>query len=435
MLNFKRVFIAVLCLLFLSNIAFAETVSGQKIDNATLASEVTVEITQSGRINVASGTPQSAEINLTTPQEDEWQQVNRLTSEQTITDSLGNKLAYIKQQNPGNDIPYSTKTRITVKNRYVADLPTSYAIPEEIQKFVQPSKNIQSDDARIKSLAQQITADAKNNFEAISLLAFWVNENLQYDSSYVGEHKDALWVLENKKGVCAEYSTLFTALVRALGIPARYTSLYAYGDNGWESHAVTEVYLGKWIMVDPLWLQVGNVDATHIKYTVQLDNQVLESVNILGINVGEISWPENNYNFETISVKYKSRLPVTITSSAIALKPGENFTISARMLSPHYGVESFTLEPCISDTPIVSLEKKKVNVILEPDKGQTITWNGSVSGNLKENVLYTCPLTLNSASFEPKSINLHVSTSGTQENFLSIIINAIVNFFKSLFGR
>jgi transglutaminase-like putative cysteine protease len=53
-------------------------------------------------------------------------------------------------------------------------------------------------------------------------------------------------------GVCRDFAHLGIAFCRALGIPARFVSAYAYGLNPPDFHAHIEAFLGgRWILFDP----------------------------------------------------------------------------------------------------------------------------------------------------------------------------------------
>lgn len=57
-------------------------------------------------------------------------------------------------------------------------------------------------------------------------------------------------VFHQKKGVCQDYSHLFIALARYIGIPARYANGLPLGSG--PSHAWSEVYVdGIWVGIDP----------------------------------------------------------------------------------------------------------------------------------------------------------------------------------------
>ncbi len=54
-----------------------------------------------------------------------------------------------------------------------------------------------------------------------------------------------------RAGVCRDFAHLGTAFCRALGIPARFVSCYAYGLVPRDFHAVFEAYLdGRWWLFD-----------------------------------------------------------------------------------------------------------------------------------------------------------------------------------------
>ncbi len=67
----------------------------------------------------------------------------------------------------------------------------------------------------------------------------------------------ALDILREHKGYCAEHALLFVALCRAAGIPARRCSGYVCIGDDWGSHAWAEIWVGKWMGVDPTTNDVG----------------------------------------------------------------------------------------------------------------------------------------------------------------------------------
>ncbi len=87
------------------------------------------------------------------------------------------------------------------------------------QLFTRPEKYVESDDTRIKELAEQLQQDKINPYAIAGAIYDWVIDNLTYRK--VGGLKGAKFALENGYGECGDYSALFTALCRAAGIPAR----------------------------------------------------------------------------------------------------------------------------------------------------------------------------------------------------------------------
>jgi hypothetical protein len=83
----------------------------------------------------------------------------------------------------------------------------------------------------------------------------WVREHLQ-DIGYDGTDRGALYALIGKKGDCTEYASLFVALCRRAGIPARAMGGYVTTQNTVLDpatyHNWAEYYLdGHWRLADP----------------------------------------------------------------------------------------------------------------------------------------------------------------------------------------
>ena len=85
----------------------------------------------------------------------------------------------------------------------------------------------------------------------------------------------SLTALESLSGDCTEHTVLFIALARAAGIPARICSGIAFARDAFYYHFWAEVYVGRWVQMDPTWGQTI-ADANHI----QLDGSTLESDNL-----------------------------------------------------------------------------------------------------------------------------------------------------------
>ncbi|MFH1249329.1 MAG: transglutaminase domain-containing protein [archaeon] len=150
--------------------------------------------------------------------------------------------------------------------------------PIKINSFEEYKKQTEKIDinSEITAKANEIVAGKNDWFEAIHSLGNYVANELTYDKSYVDSEQKASWVMKNKKGVCDEYTILFIALVRSLGIPAKYVSGVAYSniDNNFGSHAWAEVYNGaEWIPFDTTFRQLGWLDATHVALSKTTDAQ------------------------------------------------------------------------------------------------------------------------------------------------------------------
>ena len=415
------------CIIFSLSIVpsiHAETfVQGMEITDSHLVESLTLKMSEEGIIQVTRGDLKWMKINITVPQQSVNQQVSY--SDNLVVDEIGNNFVSIYEENPAsNTIDYLSETDVTVRAQVTTSIPSSYTIPADAKRYLAATENIQSDSAAIKTLADSITRGSQSDFEKVARLAIWVNEYLTYDLAYSNVILDAVSVFDTKAGVCAEYTTLFVALSRASDIPARYVSGFAYGDNGWEEHAYSEVYLGRWVPVDALWLEVGNLDATHIKYTVQLDNQVKNDVKVYGTELGEIIWVKDDKTINTLSVSYDE--PMTdfvLAASSLEVEPGDDIVIYAKIPQDDYRVLDVSLEPCLSEPAILTIDEKEMKVIIEAgSQDKIVYWVGHVSSGLAENMIYTCPVTFNSKYLENRVLDVTISS---QEKS-SVLLNPIV---------
>ncbi len=151
---------------------------------------------------------------------------------------------------------------IEVTTQYYVDTRTPYpvnvsALPPSIKDtYLRPEPQIQSDNPEIVAKALELVSGTTLQAEAVDAILTWVIANIDYDSNAPGN--DALSVFKNHRAVCAGFSRLATALMRAAGIPARYHSgcatPYGYitGDGGGR-HAWVESYYPDvgWIASEP----------------------------------------------------------------------------------------------------------------------------------------------------------------------------------------
>ena len=134
----------------------------------------------------------------------------------------------------------------------------------ELERWIEASTFVQSDDERIIAQAREIIGDETDSWKAAQLISEWVASNVK--NVFSARLTNALEVLHSLKGDCTEHSILFIALARAVGLPAREVSGLVYIDDGpgFYYHQWAKVWVGKWIDVDPTFEQ-NLADVTHIK--------------------------------------------------------------------------------------------------------------------------------------------------------------------------
>ena len=101
-------------------------------------------------------------------------------------------------------------------DRYV--LPDEKKLPREIRLYLAPSPMIESRSPKIRKLAKEIGVDEKQAWKKVEAIYDWVRDNVKYQN---GPLKGALAALKDGTGDCEELTSLFIAICRAAGIPAR----------------------------------------------------------------------------------------------------------------------------------------------------------------------------------------------------------------------
>lgn len=131
----------------------------------------------------------------------------------------------------------------------------------EVSAYLTPSKEIPADDKSVADKAREIAGADRDAWSVATKLAKWTFENLKWKRV---DYADAAQTLATREADCYEFSKLYVAMARSLGLPARVVSGFAYSGGSFGGHAWVEVYVGDWIEIDPTW-GTSFVDATHIK--------------------------------------------------------------------------------------------------------------------------------------------------------------------------
>lgn len=123
---------------------------------------------------------------------------------------------------------------------------TPYPVPEDalsssmMRNFLGPEPRIQVGHGEIRALARRLARGATTVVEVHERIANHLRDQITYDAS-PSVQQDALSVLRTGRGSCVGYTTLSIALLRSLGIPARYAHGYLPPGYEW---GITEEYWG-----------------------------------------------------------------------------------------------------------------------------------------------------------------------------------------------
>jgi hypothetical protein len=153
---------------------------------------------------------------------------------------------------------------------------------ETLTRFQEPTPFLQSDDEKIQRLALEIIGQEKDGVKVARRLMEWTYENLEKRPTV--SLPSALEVLDQRAGDCNEHAALMAALARAVGLPARVVVGVVYMGEGFFYHAWNEVWVGRWISLDPVMAQLP-ADATHMKF---IDGGLEEQIRMAQV-IGSLS--------------------------------------------------------------------------------------------------------------------------------------------------
>ena len=157
--------------------------------------------------------------------------------------------------------------------------------------YLFPSRYCQSD--RLSRLAWDLFGRIENPHAKVVAISDWIHENVEYLRGSTDSMTSAYDTVTQRTGVCRDFAHLGMALCRALNIPARYFSGYAYQLDPPDFHACFECFIGgSWVVFDATRLAhlnglvrigtgrdaadaavatlFGNARCTHIEVTCEL---------------------------------------------------------------------------------------------------------------------------------------------------------------------
>jgi len=356
--------------------------------------------------------------------EDDFQQ--RLTKLETSPDSLKkDSIIEFKWEQPDEkELYFLLKSEVETENT-LKKITKKVGFPlknldEEYIEYTKPTENIDLNEDMIK-IASGL-AEGKDDLYVIThKIAEWVSQNIEYDIKYGTSTEKASWILKNKIGTCDEFSSLFIALCRSLGIPARYVSGVAYSNlpelEGFGNHAWADVYFPDygWVPFDPTYGEFGFVNPSHIKLKTSADS---------GNTSTSYEWRGHSFDIVAEKLDISALLKKTegIKSPLISIK--------ADVLKNSIGFGSYNLiEITISNinsyyvpitlrlsAPIeLDVIDNKKNILIKPKEIKKVYWIVKLTENLKRNYIYTLPITV----YELSDIS---STSSVESKFGDIIL-------------
>lgn len=127
-------------------------------------------------------------------------------------------------------------------------LPDAKRPDRKLRSYLRPSPYIESSDAQIRAVAEKLAAGEPTAWGRVAAIHDWVRRTIELVDNRGGQVKTTLQTLRDGTGDCDELTSLFVAVCRAGGIPARTVRV--------PGHCYPEFYLedaqgkGHWIPCD-----------------------------------------------------------------------------------------------------------------------------------------------------------------------------------------
>lgn len=396
-----------ICLNLIMLLAMMIAVTAQQPSEIFSAEELTSKID----INSVMQKTQSGNIDdlnaylMFFPKQDDFMKILEFTTEPESS-IIGDKIIYNWKNPKQNEIKYGYKATLNTKQQK----PEIYSrinfpiekIENNVIEYTKATKIIDSENPKIKQKSNELIQGKTDLYETVTEIAKWVKDNTKYDlgSLTAQASQTAGWVLENKKGVCDEITSLFIALLRAQGIPAKFISGIAYTNSpefpeNWGPHGWAEVYFpGKgWIPYDVTFGEFGWLDAGHIKMMESKDPQEASTKYEWKGNNADIKIGELNIKAETLQIGKKTpteiKLSVEVEKDKVSSGSYNLIKATVENMKDYY----ITTEVALAK--VEELEepaKERRTVILKPNEKKIIAWKIKVKNNLDDEYLYKVPV-------------------------------------------
>jgi transglutaminase-like putative cysteine protease len=308
------------------------------------------------------------------------------------------------------DFSYEAQVRTNYQRNEVSEeisFPIDFSNEEieiyQLEQYLEETETIDWSDSNVIAQANELAAGKDDLFEVVFNLASWVEQNIEYDINTLTakSSQKSSWVLENKEGVCDEMTSLFIAMCRSLGIPARFVTGMTYSNSPlfsepWQAHGWAEVYFPDygWVSFDPTFGEYGYIDVTHVKLNDANDSSQASTLyEWVAYNV-DISEGEQELDINTEIVDYGELISEEFSLEMDVLNENISFgsynLITAIIKNENEFYAASTLSLAVPEEVEIVDEEKKT-VLLTPKEVSEVYWIVKVSENLLNNYIYEFP--------------------------------------------
>ena len=182
-------------------------------------------------------------------------------------------------------------------------------MPVETLAYLYPSRYCQSD--LLFGLAASEFGNLKPGYSRVNIICDWIYDRVKYLYGSTNSETSALDTATERAGVCRDFAHLGIAFCRALNIPARFISAYAYNLNPPDFHACFEAYLGhRWYLFDPtklvpltgiIRISTGR-DAADVSFATLFGTVEMNNQHLFVEDISDVQENQKVDNFQAIAI-------------------------------------------------------------------------------------------------------------------------------------
>jgi len=173
-------------------------------------------------------------------------------AEEHMAADTGNRFRRLILAEGEHTIRYEAEVEMTARHEdpaAIGEVPVS-ELPLEVLPFLNPSRYCQSDE--LARFADREFGALTPGHSRVAAICDWIHDEVDYVSLSSDTGTTAKDTFTTRSGVCRDFAHLGITFCRALGIPARFVSSYAWQLEPPDFHAVFEAYVGdRWYLFDP----------------------------------------------------------------------------------------------------------------------------------------------------------------------------------------
>jgi transglutaminase-like putative cysteine protease len=303
-------------------------------------------------------------------------------------------------------------------------------LPPELMQYLN-SEAIIRITPEIAAQAAEIVGDEDDAVKVAFLLGKWVKENIEYSLTTVTTQASmpSDWVLENRYGVCDELTSLFIAMLRSQGIPARFISGVAYTnleilDTPWGPHGWAEVWFPGvgWVPYDVTYGQYGYVDATHIAFQASPD-AAQNAATYSMVSSGAHFQPAELQRTVTLRDRAEDLVPPYELAVSVAVEEVGPLGYTRVDATITNNADTYAAEELhLVRTQGTTTNEQSKSILLGPKETRTVHWLVRVEQDLRSGYRYTFPIAVHTSSGARAETLFHATSTAVSAPAESLAI-------------